>query len=94
MKAKRSLTHTATEHATAGRAGAHRKRSNRIVSVRAIRGIAVLALALGGFATTALALPQHGGAGHARVAAHQPAARHAPSSQLAMTHIVKRPWMY
>lgn len=93
MKAKRSLAHIGTWREPAVRAGAHRRPASRILPVRAVRAIAVLALALGGLATTALTLPQHG-ATQARVAVHQPAVRHVSSPQLAVTPQLHRPWMY
>lgn len=63
---------------------------------RAVRGILILALALGSAGTVALAWPGHQGAGPARVSAHRAGSPGSSGTLAAMSSArgVPRPWIF
>jgi hypothetical protein len=77
--------------------GTHRKPSTGTVRTRAMRGILVLALALGSLGAAVVALPGHGSTGRVPASSHQPAdspAASAGANSMSSYKAVPRPWMY
>ena len=94
------MNHSSLRHARTqgGRpaAGAHRSPPARFAHTRALRGILVLALTLGGLGAVVLTWPRHVSAGHSQVAsqrhAHGPA--HPGAPRLMVTKAKPKPFIY
>ena len=95
MKSHRSFWHVTMR--TCGLRSARREPSTRTVHVRVVRGILVLALALGSLGAAVVALPGHGSAGRVPASSHHPANSPAAPTGANSTNafqMVPRPWMY
>ena len=91
----RSLRHARTQGGRLA-GGAHRSPPARFAHTRAIRGILVLALALGGLGVVALTWPRHVSAGHAQLTAqhHARGPAHPGAPRLMVTRVKPKPFLY
>ena len=91
----RSLRHARTQNGRPA-GGAHRSPPARFVPARAIRGILVLALTLGGLGAVVLTWPRQVSAGQTQVTsqqhAHGPA--HPGAPRLMVVKVKPKPFMY